>query len=147
MRPDAEFLQSQVIVDQIVETGIGEGHVMQADFAAGPRGLALGRGFLGERTGVDERDPVMVVVIADKADEFVLVQYLGPENRAVPVAHRLAAVGLQYEVRQLAGFRHGHDALPDGSRKTGADLAAGLPGSIPADCTVFAPSPQPSPPT
>ena len=79
----------------------GEGDVVQADLAAGAGGFAFGRRFLGERAGVDKRDPVMLVVKADKRDELVLVQQLGAQHRAIPLDHLVAPVGLQHQMRKL----------------------------------------------
>ena len=79
----------------------GESDVVQADLAAGARGLAFARRLLGKRAGVDERDAVMLVVIADEGDELVLVEQLGAEHLAVPLDHLVPAVGLQHQMRQL----------------------------------------------
>ena len=101
MRPDAELLQMQVLFGQIVEAAHRKGDVVQADLAAGPGGLALARLLFGERAGVDEGDPVMLVVIADEGDELVFVEQLSPEHGAVPLDHLGPAVGLQNQMRQL----------------------------------------------
>src|SRR3954447_5015080 len=117
---------------------------MQPDLTAGARGLALGRGFLRQRAGVNKGDPVMLVVVADKADELVLVQYLRPENRAVPVAHLVATIGLQHEMREFLRLRHGHDILPGVSPEPGR-VCAIVPGSIPGNSTRPGADPQASP--
>jgi hypothetical protein len=77
--------------------------VVQPHFAASPRGLALARRLVGERSRIDEGDPVMLVIVADERDLLVLVQQLRPEHGAVPLDHRFAAIGLQHEMRQLFG--------------------------------------------
>ena len=75
--------------------------MVQTDLAAGARGLALGRRLVGERAGIDEGDPVMLVVIADKGDELVFVEQLGAEHRAIPLDHLGPAIGLQHQMRKL----------------------------------------------
>ena len=101
VRRDPALFQIDVLVGQLVERAHREGDVVQAALAAGARRLALGRGLVGERPGIDKRDAVVLVVIADERDLLVLVQQLRPEHLAVPLDHRLAPVGLQHEMRQL----------------------------------------------
>ncbi len=74
---------------------------MEADLAAGARSLALGGRLVGERAGIDERDPVVLVVIADKGDELVFVEQFGAEDGAIPLDHRRTTVGLQHQMREL----------------------------------------------
>ena len=74
---------------------------MEPHFAAGARRLAFRRRLVGKGTGIDEGDPMMLVVVADKGDMRVLVEQLGPEDRAVPLDHLRTAIGLQHEMRQL----------------------------------------------
>ncbi len=82
MRADALALQLDVMVGERLGVGEGERDVVQPDLAAGARGLAFGRGLVGERTGVDKGDAVVLVVIADKGDELVFVEQFGAEHRA-----------------------------------------------------------------
>ena len=89
------------MLGQLVEAAESEGDMVQSDFTAGPRRLAFGRRLVGERAGVDKGDPVVLVVIADKADVLVLEQHFGSQDGAVPLDHLVPPVGLQDEMRQL----------------------------------------------
>ena len=81
-----------IIVDQVVEPAKREGDVIQARRVRLP---------LRQRPGIEEGDPVMLVVITDERDALGFVKYLGAEHRAVPIDHLAPAIGLQHDMRQL----------------------------------------------
>jgi hypothetical protein len=92
MRADPQLFEPLVIVDQIVETAKGERDMIEARRVRLP---------LRQRPGIEEGDPVMLVVITDERDALGLVKYLGAEDRAVPIDHLAPAIGLQHDVREL----------------------------------------------
>src|SRR5262249_24664084 len=94
MRTDADLLESQVVLRQLVEAGKGERDVIEA------RRIRLA---LGQRPGIEEGDPVMLVVIADERYALGLVKDFGSEQGAVPIDHLPPAIGLQHDMRQFFG--------------------------------------------
>lgn len=92
MRPDAESLEPQVILGQFVETGKGEGDMVQA---GRPRIVRR------QRPGIDKDDAMMLLIVADEGDVLVLVQNLGSEGRAVLIDHFAPAIGLQHDMGQF----------------------------------------------
>jgi predicted nucleic acid-binding protein len=95
---------SRVIgIEQLAEALEGEGHMVQPGFLAGAEiaAVALARLARRQRARVEEGDAVVLVVIADERDEFVLVDDLGAQHLAVPFAQFARFVGLENNVRKL----------------------------------------------
>ena len=66
MRADADALEPQIVVGQVIEAGIGEGHVVQACLL-----FPVDWPAFRQRPVVDEDDPMTLVVVADKEDMLV----------------------------------------------------------------------------
>src|SRR5207244_2892884 len=63
--------------------------------------VALARLARSQRARVEEGDAVVLFVIADERDEFVLVDDFGAQDLAIPFAQLARPVGLQNDVREL----------------------------------------------
>src|SRR5207249_1590671 len=102
-RTDPAVSETHVIFEEVTHGRKGERDVMEA---GGLRRLdvKLGLGISGrEWPEIQERDPVMLVVVGHERQVRILVDHVAAEHRAVPVAHLLHPVGLEHDVSELAG--------------------------------------------
>jgi len=127
--PDTPRGQPAVGRQQVLDGSEGERHVMQAPRRGRllrPLGVTVARE-LGSK--VDERHPMVLVVVGDEAELGVLERHVSAEHLAVPLLHLGLAVGLEHDVGQL-GRAH---RPPPGNDRLGArafrDLA--VPAGVP----------------
>jgi hypothetical protein len=79
---------------------------------------------------VDEREPVVLVVVGQERERRVLVLDLGVEDRLVPAHHGLEAARAVDDMNELGGTNAGHgvSGLADGGnggRRAPVDAIAG----------------------
>src|SRR4030095_1409042 len=99
---DTQRLEPHVVVEGRPQGRGGEGAMVQARRLGGvDEASGQYRSARGQWSGVDEGDPMMLVVVGDEAETWVLVDDLRVERRAVPVAHGTDLVRLEHEVGEL----------------------------------------------
>src|SRR4029453_6081233 len=101
--------QARVVVEELAHRAEGEGDVVQPRLldGLGTELTARLRMALGQGTEVDERHPVVLVVVGHEAQVRVLPDDVTAEDGRVPVSHRGEPVGLEDDVGELAGW-HEH---------------------------------------
>ena len=100
---DAVCFQMLEARQQRAQVGKRVGGVHEADAVR----CALGKWLTGWRT--QKREPMMLVVVGDETDHRVFIDHVCVEHRAIPVPHRIAAIGHEDDVGE---FRRGdHEVL------------------------------------